>query len=214
MHKINVLIADGRKLLREGVASLLQKCTDLRVVGEAETAELAAKLVAPLAAKVVILNVAPPGDAMSAAVRAILAASANVRVVALPLNPSPPVARLLLDAGATGYLTKECTAEELAFAVRAVARGAVYVSSHAGQPVLGEDHVPPSRRATLAPREREILRRIASGQSTKQIAHELGVGSKTVETHRRRMMEKLNRHSVAELTQYAIANGLIPLQEA
>lgn len=214
MQKINVLIVDGRKLLREGVASLLQKCPDFRVVGEAETAELAARLIEPLQAKVVILNVGPPGESMAVAVRAILAAGANVRVVAVPQSPSPPVARLLLDAGATGYLTKDCTAEELAFAVRAVARGAVYVSSHSAQPVLREDHVPASRRASLAPREREILRRIASGQSTKQIAHDLGVGSKTVETHRRRIMQKLNRHSVAELTQYAIANGLIALQEA
>jgi DNA-binding NarL/FixJ family response regulator len=138
-----------------------------------------------------------------------------MRLIVLSLSPSIEYVQCLMEAGASGVLTKECASQELVAAVEKVRSGGVYLS-----PALVDRFVHrytrsgplgPSQRG-LAPREREVLRLIAAGHSTKEIAATLAVSSKTVETHRRRMMEKLNRHSVAELTTYAVAQGLVSLE--
>lgn len=216
VNKINVLIADGRKLLREGLVLLLSKHHDLRVVGEADDAAAAARLIDALDVDVVILNIPPPTQVAVGIISSLANSRPGLRVVALTFNPSAERVRALIDAGARGCLTKECASEELVAAIRSVMAGTVYLSPRMMNIIVNgyvrPAAVQPSRQRPLAPREREILQRIASGQSTKEIAFDLDVGTKTIETHRRRIMEKLNRFSVAELTQYAVMEGLITLE--
>ena len=213
--KINVLLADGRKLLREALSLLLEKQEDVRVIGEAEDGHDAVRLVKALSVHVVILNPTPATPSVSELVRSILKARPRVRVIVLTFNPAVEFVQDILDAGALGCLTKECAGAELMAAVRAVLENKLYLSPSLVDRVV-KRYVRPSTRSTpersLAPREREILRHIAAGQTTKEIAAALGVGTKTVETHRRRIMEKLNRHSVAELTKYAVLEGLTALE--
>jgi DNA-binding NarL/FixJ family response regulator len=201
--KTNILLADGRKLVREALALLLEKQEELRVVGQAEDGHDAARLVKALSVQVVVLNPTPSTQSVPDLVRSIVKARPGVRVIVLTFNPAVEFVQDILDAGALGCLTKECSGPELISAVRTVLENKLYLSSSLVDRVV-KRYVRPSSQTSgeksLAPREREILRHIASGQTTKEIAAALGVGTKTVETHRRRMMEKLNRHSVAELT--------------
>jgi DNA-binding NarL/FixJ family response regulator len=135
-------------------------------------------------------------------------------VVVLCLHTDWASVRELLGAGALGCLARDSASNELIDAIRTVAAGRVYLSSRlAGALVSDYLHDPKApRRKKLAPREREILRRIANGESTRQIAAALHIGTKTVETHRRRIMEKLQKRSLAELTKYAIREGLSSLE--
>jgi DNA-binding NarL/FixJ family response regulator len=213
--KINILLADGRKLFREGLSLLLEKHEDLRVIGEAEDGRDVCKLVRALSGHVVILNLTPPLAGGTDLIRSIVRADPEVRVIALTLTPAATAVREILEAGALGCLTKECAAAELVTAIRTVMQGKVYLSPNLVDLVVS-GYVRPSgdtpTQRPLAPREREVLRRIAGGQSTKEIAYALGVSAKTVETHRRRIMDKLGMHSVAELTKYAVLHGMTPLE--
>jgi DNA-binding NarL/FixJ family response regulator len=222
VKRIKVLIADGRKMMREGLSVLLEKYPDIQVVGDADEADAAAKLARALLADVVVLNASQVARAAEL-VRAIVRARGAARVVAVLAHPSVNAVRDIVEAGALGCLTRECATDELVTAIRVVMKGQRYVSPHVGSLVVNNFVRPSSssslgngrgaqRSRELAPREREILRRIAEGQSTKEIAAALRIGVKTVETHRRRLMEKLELHSVAELTKYAVREGLTSLE--
>lgn len=216
MNTINILIADGRKLLREGLSVLLERHADLRVVGDASEIAAVPRLVEPLDVNVLVVNLSPLAPGSVDLLRRVIAQQPSFRVVALVLTPTADVIRQLLSAGVSGCLTKECTSDELVTAIRTAMNGGTYLSPALTQLMLNgyvraaADRNSGASRA-LAPREREVLRRIASGENTKEIAHALGIGTKTVETHRRRLMQKLGRDSVAELTQYAVIEGLIQL---
>jgi DNA-binding NarL/FixJ family response regulator len=215
---INVLLADGRKLLREGLSALLEKHTDIRVVGEADDGEAAARLVRPLGVNVVVLNLAPPATSGIEVVSSIASAKKEVKVLALMFAPAAHTVRELLRNGATGCLARDCAGADLVEAIRTVAGGRTYLSHSLVDTVVHgyarRDGAHGSAPKSLAPREREILRAIATGASTKEIAASLKVKSKTIETHRRRLMEKLNLRSVAELTKYAVIQGISPLDVA
>lgn len=138
-----------------------------------------------------------------------------MRVVIAAVHPDATFVKQMLQAGAAACLTKECASEELASAIRAAAAGRTYLSPNLTETVVHGYVISAGssgRKRQLTPREREILQRIANGETTKQIAFALQVGPKTIETHRRRMMEKLDKHSVAELTKYAIREGLVSLE--
>lgn len=213
--RINVLLADGRKLLREGLSALLEKHSDIHVAGEAEDGDDCVRLVRPLGINVVVLNLAPPTRSSLQVVSAIAAAKKDVRIVVLVFSPSAHTVRELLRAGVSGCLARDCASAELVQAIRTVAAGGTYLSNslvdmvahaYAGHSKAGLSSKP------LAPREQQILQGIAAGQSTKEIAAALKLRTKTIETHRRRLMEKLNLHTVAELTKYAVMQGLSPLE--
>lgn len=203
-----MLIADGRKLLREGVAALL-KHTEVRIVGEAESVESAVKLIQPLAVDVVLLNLNQLADPGAEAVRTLLKASSSVRVIVLAMHLTSRGLKEVLNAGAAGCLTKECGTADLLSAIRSAMNGKRYVCPEVTNLMIN-GYVSTAR--ALGAREQEILRRIASGQSVKEMAHDLKIGTKTVETHRRRLMIKLDRHSIAELTHYAVTEGFIALK--
>jgi DNA-binding NarL/FixJ family response regulator len=213
--KINVLLVEGRRVLREGLCLLLEKHADIKCVGEADEADAAVKLVRALSPHVVILNVLAPSRASTESIRSIAAARPATRVLVLTLHPDPAFIKEMLQAGAAGCLTKECASEEMVTAIRAVAAKQIYLSPKITDAVVAGYVLPPKgtrRDQGLSIRERDILRRIADGETTKEIARALGVSSKTVETHRRRMMQKLGLHSVAELTKYAVREGLTSLE--
>jgi DNA-binding NarL/FixJ family response regulator len=228
---INVLISDGRKLFREALCLLLEKQQDMCLVGQAEDMRSVVKLTGPLGVHVVVLlllthpdaaaelqaDAGIPNEAHQAAqiIKELRRAQPQARVIVVAASLTSGALRDLLAAGTDGCVTMECAAEELVAAVRAAAQGRTYLSSQLTRQVahgfVDAKKASRSELPALAARETEVLRRIAAGQSTKEIAYSLHVGTKTVETHRRRVMDKLNRHSVAELTQYAIVKGLIPL---
>ena len=217
--KVRVILVEGRRVLREGLRLLLERHDNIHVAGEAEDGMAAAKIAKAITADVAVLNVTLWSKEVRDVIRAV--SRARTAVICLVMSHEPTFIRDLLEAGAVGCLTKDAAEEELVTAIRAVAGGKVYLSPSVTRTVL-TDYAARSRPAgarrgqsggqALSLRESEILRRIAEGQSSKEIAAELDIGLKTVDTHRRRLMQKLNRHSVAELTKAAIKLGLTSLE--
>jgi DNA-binding NarL/FixJ family response regulator len=210
---IRILLVDDHQMIRDGLRHLLKLQKDMDVLAEAEDGRSAVQLAGKLKPDVVILDVAMPDLNGIEAARQIRSLYPEVRIVALSMHSDRRFIAEMLKAGATGYLLKDSAFEELAQAVRTVAAGRTYLSPQITGSIV-EDYVQrlPNGRDSVAsiltPREREVLQLLAEGQSTKQIAGRLHVSVKTIETHRRQLMEKLNLHSVAELTKFAIREGL------
>jgi DNA-binding NarL/FixJ family response regulator len=215
--KIHVLLADGRKILREGLCVLLEKHADIKVIGEAEDAPGAIKLAQALSPDVVIVNLALATHGAQDLIQSMRLACPTARVLALTLWPNTTFIREILEAGAAGCLTKECASVDLVTAIRTVMTHKVYLSPRIAEAVVNGYVLPAGGKSAggtraLSARERQILRRIADGETTKQIALAFKVSTKTIETHRRRIMQKLGKHSVAELTKYAVREGLTSLE--
>jgi DNA-binding NarL/FixJ family response regulator len=213
---IRILLADDHKIMREGLRSLLEKEDDMEVIAEAEDGRRAIELAGKHEPDVVVMDVAMPEQSGVEATRRILEESSNVSVIALSMHADRPYVARMLEAGASGYLLKDCAFEELVTAIRTVVAHGTYLSPKIAHVVvegyvsrLMADTIP--ARTKLTRRERGVLQRMAGGQSTKEIAFALNVSVKTIETHRRNIMQKLDIHSVAELTKYAIREGLSSL---
>jgi len=213
---IRIVLADDHQIIRDGLRHLLKTQKDMDVLAEAEDGRSAVQLVEELKPDVVILDVAMPDLNGIEAARQIRSRYPNVRIVALSMHSDRRFIAEMLKAGASGYLLKDSAFEELAQAVRTVVAGKMYLSPQITGGII-EDYVlrlpngQESAASVLTPREREVLQLVAEGKSTKQIAGHLNVSVKTVETHRRQLMEKLNLHTVAELTKYAVREGLTSL---
>jgi DNA-binding NarL/FixJ family response regulator len=211
-----IVLADDHQLLRAGLRSLLATERDLEVIGEASDGREAVDLVAVHGPDLVIMDIGMPNLNGIEATRQVRASSPRTKVIALSMHASAPFVSRMLEAGAAGYLLKESAYEELLQAVRAVLAGQTYLSRDITGVVV-DDYVRRIGAATqleaaaLTPREREVAQMIAEGRSTKEIAGELHVSVKTIETHRQHIMEKLKIGSVAELTKYAIREGLTEL---
>ena len=213
---IRVLLADDHRIMREGLRSLLEQQPDIEVIAEAENGRTAVQLVRELSPDVVIMDIAMPDLNGIGAAHQIIAEGCGVKVVALSMHSDRRFVARMFRAGASGYLLKDCAFEELARAVRTVAADEFYLSPKIASIVI-KDYV---RRLTetdfsassfLTTRQREVLQLVAEGRTTKEIASRLNVSVKTVETHRSNIMEKLGIYSVAELTKYAIREGLTSL---
>ena len=197
---------------------LLEKEHDLEVVAEAIDGRQAVEVARELSPDLVIMDVGMPNLNGIEATRQILADTADTRVIALSMHSRAQFVGRMFDAGARGYLLKDCAYEELVKAVRTVLANRIYLSEGITGVVV-EDYVrqrsvsDQSPMATLTPREREILQLMAEGNSTKQIALQLHVSVKTIETHRQHIMDKLNIYSIAGLTKYAISEGLTSLDD-
>lgn len=215
---IRIVIADDHSVLRLGLRTLLDMQPDMEVVGEAGDGRALLATVRETLPDVVIMDVGMPNLNGMEATREALDIHPTLRVLALSGFSNEPYVAGMLRAGACGYLLKSCEFEELASAVRTVMSGRVYLSAGVAGTVLegylshlDEGHPEPA--AVLSHREREVLQLLAEGLATKAIAHRLNLGERTVETHRRQIMEKLNMRSVAELTKYAIRQGLTSLED-
>jgi DNA-binding NarL/FixJ family response regulator len=211
-----VLIADDHQILRQGLRTLLEGLPEVTVVGEACDGRQAVRMAKELQPDVIVMDVAMPGLNGIDATRQVVSDGAPTRVIALSMHSDRRFMAEMLKAGAKGYLLKEGAFDELANAIRTVLADRVYLSPKIANVmvenyVLREPGAEPSAYAKLTPREREVLQLMAEGRATKQIAMDLHVSVKTVETHRRQIMEKLDIHNVAELTKYAIREGLTSL---
>ena len=211
--KTTVLLVDDHQILRDGLRSLLQNEPDIEVVGEAKTGQEALSQTVALHPQVVIMDVAIPHLSGIETTRRIVAEAPGVKVVALSMHSDRRFVNGMLTAGACGYVLKDSAFEELALSVRTVMRGEVYLGAGIAGVVVDElVNNQPGRTRVLTQRETEVLQLLASGKSTTEIATSLALSVKTVETHRRQVMQKLDLHSVAELTKYAIREGLTSLE--
>jgi two-component system response regulator NreC len=211
-----VLIADDHKIFREGLRALLEKQRGIEVVAEAKDGLEAVRFAQKLIPDVVIMDVAMPEKNGIEATRETLEVLPKTKVIALSMHSDRRFVLQMLKAGAVGYLLKDSAFEELAAAIQAVASGQTYLSPKITDVVIKEYlHSQARSEASvftiLTHREREVLQLLAEGKSTKEIAATLHVSVKTIETHRQQVMDKLDIHSVAELTKYAIREGLTSL---
>jgi DNA-binding NarL/FixJ family response regulator len=212
-----ILLADDHRILRQGLRGLLAGEKDFEVVAEAENGRAAVEMAERLVPHVVVMDIGMPDLNGIDATRQIMERVPSVRVIALSAYADRRLIAEILKAGASGYLLKESAFEELAEAIRTAAAKKVYLSPKIAAELV-DDYVRmakdpgPSVFESLSPREREVLQLIAEGHSTKEVARILKVSVKTVETHRRQLMNKLELFSVAELTRYAIREGLVSLE--
>jgi DNA-binding NarL/FixJ family response regulator len=213
---VRIIIADDHRIVREGLRHLLEKRTDFKVVAEAPDGESAVRLAKELSPDVVILDISMPGLNGIEATRRILAERPGVKVLALSMHSDRRFVIETLKAGASGYVLKDSAFDELARAIEVVMARGAFLSPAITEMVV-RDYVTQAgvddaaAFSVLTPREREVLQLMAEGESTKAIAGRLAVSVKTVETYRQQIMEKLDLHSVAELTKYAIREGLTEL---
>jgi DNA-binding NarL/FixJ family response regulator len=215
---ITILLADDHCILRDGLRSLLRAEPDFRVVAEAADGREAVRLAAELSPDVVVMDLSMPHLNGIEATRQILAHHPRTKVVALSVHSDLKLMARCFRAGASGYLPKEVSFEELTAAIRTAADGRTYLSPMIAPGLLQELSRPGggdgngngdgSAFDRLTTREREVLQLVSEGLPTKRIAAELDVSVKTVETHRRTLMEKTGLFSIAELTKLAIREGL------
>lgn len=214
---IKVLIADDHQIVRQGLRHLLEKEPDLVVAAEAEDGRSTVRLAREVRPEVIIMDVAMPDLNGIEATRQIISEMPRVKVIALSMYADRRFVLNMLRAGACGYLLKDCAYEELVRAIRVVLADKTFLSPGVTDIVVkdymqGALSPENSVFSLLTPREREVLQLMSEGKSTQQIADGLCVSVKTVETHRQQLMHKLNRRSVAELTKYAIREGLTTLE--
>jgi len=213
---IRVILADDHAIMREGLRTLLDKEEDIDVVAEAADGREVVRLAGKLCPHVVVMDVSMPGLNGMEATRQIIDKDPQVRIVALSMHSDRRFVSGMLKAGARGYLLKDCAFEELAAAIREVAEDRTYLSGPIAD-FVRDDYVRQLKKkddsafSVITAREREVLQLLAEGLITKEIAARMNLSPKTVETHRRQMMMKLDLHSVAELTKYAIREGLTSL---
>jgi DNA-binding NarL/FixJ family response regulator len=218
MDSIRVLLVEDHTIVRKGLRALLEGESDIEVVGEAEDGRQALDQVQQLLPDVVLMDLGMPGLNGLEATRQIKRQFPKIRVVVLTMHTDEESVFQVLQVGASGYLIKQARTEEVLAAIRAVYRGESFLSPSISTKVIEEylrragkeEPVDPYERLTN--REREVLQLIAEGHSTQDIANLLYISAKTVETHRARLMEKLDIHTIAELTQYAIRKGVIKLE--
>lgn len=214
--KKRILIADDHKITRQGLRSLLESDRELEVVAEAQNGREAVELAKQCSPDVVIIDVSMPDLNGVEATRRIISDNRNVKVIALSMHSDTLFVSEMLKSGAVGYLLKDCAFEELLQAIKTVIDGKTYLSPSISTIVV-DDYLHRLAKPyalevdVLTDREREVLQLLAEGQSTKQIAIKLHVSAKTIETHRRQIMNKLDLHTVAELTKYAVRKGLTTL---
>jgi DNA-binding NarL/FixJ family response regulator len=213
---VKILLADDHKIMRDGLRSLIEKLPEMEVVAEAENGRTAVKQTRRFRPDVIVMDINMPDLNGIDATRQIVAEFPETKIIAFSMHTDHQFVAGALKAGVSGYLQKDSAFEELAQAIRTVVANQTYLSPKiTGDVVKGylekllvdESAVP----AFLTDREREVVQLYAEGHKTKQIADRLNLSVKTVETHRRKTMEKLDITSIAELTKFAIREGLTTL---
>lgn len=209
-RQITVLLADDHRLVREALRSALAQEADIRVVAEVGEGAAAIESVRSLQPDVAVLDIGLPdlnGIEVAARVQAL---HLHTRIVALSAYSDKRFVTEMLRAGAAAYVSKSAAGTELVVAIRAVAAGGSYLSPDVAGALVAEVRgAEPDGQARLGRREREVLRLIAEGERSAAIAEALHISAATVEVHRRNIMRKLGLHTVAELTRYAVREGIV-----
>jgi two-component system response regulator NreC len=214
---IKILLADDHQIVRQGLRTLLAAEPDMEVVAEADNGRTTLRLAKDLKPNVVIMDITMPDLNGIEATRQIVTESPQIKIIALSMHSDSLFVLNMLKAGASGYLLKDCALEELVKAIRTVVAQKTYLSPGISDIVIkdfvsGWSATGASAFSVLTAREREVLQLMAEGRTTSQIAENLYVSTKTVEAHRKQIMDKLGIHSVAELTKFAIRQGLTSLE--
>ncbi len=216
MDSISILIADDHRIVREGIRTLLANEQDIKVIAEAENGRDALKLALEFEPDITIMDIGMPELNGIEAIKQIRKKMPNARIIVLSMHSEHEFIWKTFKAGAFAYLLKDCAAEELVTAIRRVNAGKKYISEDISEMVL-QDFVESKWRDTettyvpLSVREKEVLQLLSEGKSTKVVAETLFISNKTVESHRKNIMEKLQIFSLPELTKYAIRTGLTSL---
>jgi DNA-binding NarL/FixJ family response regulator len=209
MDRLRVVLADDHALFRAGLCALLDYSDDIEVVGEAQNGREAVELAEALQPDVVVMDIAMPVMNGIEATATICERAPEVKVLVLTQHEEQQYIAPLLEAKASGFITKRAVGADLVTALRAVARGQTYIHPAMGRLIVNEAVANSRTGDELTTREREILRLVVRGYTNTRTAADLGLSVKTVEWHRSNLMRKLGTHGVAELVRYAIQHGLV-----
>jgi len=214
--KVKILIADDHRLFRDGLKALLEKQADIQVIGETSDGIATVKAAIEKKPDIILMDISMPELNGIEATRRIIERQPATRIIILSMHSDQRYITECLKAGAAGYILKDCPTKELLEAIHSVVLKQIYLSSQITESVV-RDYVNINKGSNnavfnvLSQREREVLQLLAEGKSTKQIAEKLSVSVKTIETHRKQIMDKLNIHNIAQLTKYAIKEGITSL---
>ena len=210
---MRIVIADDQGMVRQGLKALIEKQNEMEVVGEAQDGWEVVKLAGELMPDAIIMDISMPNLNGVEATRQILKENPDIKIIALSMYPHKKYVTEMLKAGASGYVLKSYLFDELVKALHAAAAGEHYLSPQITD-VLVDEYVSKlsaneeSGLNKLTPRERQVLQLIAEGLSTKQVGLRLNISPKTADANRREIMKTLDIHSIAELTKFAIREGL------
>jgi two-component system response regulator NreC len=207
--KITVVLADDHELVRDGIRMVLEQQPDMEVVAQADDAESAARYVLGHKPTVLVLDLSMPGRPSLELMPEILESSPETSVIVVTMQNEPAFARKALQAGAKGFVVKQSAASELVDAVRSVLDGQTYINPNLGARLAAEPEAPDGPPDDLTPREVEVLGLLALGYMNPEIADQLVLSVRTVETHRANIQRKTGLSTRAELIAYAIENNLV-----
>jgi len=213
---IRVVLADDHALVRAGIRALLERIRGVEVLAEAGDGQEALRLIEELHPDIILLDIAMPVLSGLDVLRKTTADFPQLRVIILTVHETEEYAMYALRLGAAGFVPKSAASAELELALKTVARGERYLSPEISKHAVTDQHSGPgvsSQFVELTPRQREVLKMIAKGYSTKDIARALEISAKTVETHRAQLMERLQIFDVAGLVRFAIRTGLIKIDD-
>ena len=212
---INIVLADDHNIIREGLAALLSNHPDMEVMAQANNGRDAVKYALKLKPDVVVMDISMPDLNGIDATRMIKAENPKINVIALSVHTGRRFVTGMIKAGVSGYMLKHCAIEELLEAIVLVNNNKSYLSPDIAATVMTDyanSFATEDEPTPLSLREREVLQLVAEGMTSEQIAGRLNVTAKTVSAHRQQVMKKLNIGSIAELTKYAIREGIVALE--
>jgi len=210
---IKILLADDHNLVRSSLARLLENEIDFHVVGETDNGRETVKLAKELSPDIIIMDIGMPELNGIEATKQILQVSSNTKIIALSMHSDKQFVTGMFKAGASGYLLKDCAFDELIDAIYTVQNKRVYISKEISGIVISEMIGSTSKDSSeLSDREKEVLQLLVEGKSTKEIASILHLSIKTIESHRKNIMTKLELYTIPELTKYAVRMGITSLQ--
>ena len=214
--KIKVLVVDDHPVVRKGLQSCLARHDHIKVVGEASDGDEAMRKARELSPDLILMDITMPKMNGLAVTELLRKESPRTKVLVISVHSNKEYIFRVIQAGAHGYVSKEAPPDELVRAIESVFEGEPFFSEDIARAALNQFVATGGKKepfAQLTTRERQVLVLIAEGQSNKEIANKLGIGVRTIETHRERIMRRLDIHSVAGLTKFAIANGMVSLDE-
>jgi len=206
---ISIVIADDHRIFRQGLCNMLSEEDGIEISGEAGDSDSVVAIIKETKPDVAILDISMPGTPVLEIIGEIRAESPGTKVIFLAMNKTAATASKAIQKGAGGYILKDDAFEDLIYAIRTVQNGGTFISPSIAANMFNEQNNITEENNPLTEREREVLRHIALGLTNKEIGQKLFISVKTVETHRMRIMQKLDLHTIADLVKYAMTVGIL-----